>query len=216
MATSDVVVRVAGEGGEGVISVAEILTRSAANTNYRVFTFRTYPAEIKGGLAMMQVRINTEAIASIEMEADVLMAFNQEAFDTWGHRLTSRGVVLYDPKYCEIPEGFSHHAIPAPLHDTTMEETGARRSKNIVALAALTKLLGIPPDAAKDLIIKKFARKGEDILEKNLKAFEAGFNLLNGDRALDAFQLDPPREDVQERMIISGNQATAMGAIAGG
>ena len=126
MATSNVMVRVAGEGGEGVISVAEILTRSAANTNYRVFTFRSYPAEIKGGLAMMQVRINTKAIGSIEMDADVLMAFNQEAFDTWGQNITGRGVVLYDPKQCEIPEGFEHKTIAVPLHDTAMHETGGR------------------------------------------------------------------------------------------
>ncbi|MCZ6765393.1 MAG: 2-oxoacid:acceptor oxidoreductase family protein, partial [bacterium] len=94
MARSDVVVRVAGEGGEGVISTAGILTRAAANAHWKVFTFRSYPAEIKGGLAMMQVRINTDAIRSIGMVADLLMVFNQEAFDVWGDKLTPDGVIL--------------------------------------------------------------------------------------------------------------------------
>ena len=216
MATSDVMVRVAGEGGEGVISVAEILTRSAANTNYRILTFRSYPAEIKGGLAMMQVRINTEAIGSIEMDADILMAFNQEALDVWGQRITGRGAVLYDPKHCEIPEDFPHKTIPVTLHDTAMAETGGRLSKNIVALAALIKALGIPPEAAKDLITKKFKRKGEEVLDKNMKAFDAGYNLLNGNADLAVLELDAPRTETAKRMIISGNQATAMGAIAAG
>ena len=70
MLRSDVVVRVAGEGGEGVISVAEILTRSAVDAGLDVFTFRTYPAEIKGGLAMMMVRICTSQLSSIGRDAD--------------------------------------------------------------------------------------------------------------------------------------------------
>ena len=51
----DIVVRIGGEGGEGVISCGELLTTALARSNYEVFTFRTYPAEIKGGPAMFQV-----------------------------------------------------------------------------------------------------------------------------------------------------------------
>jgi 2-oxoglutarate ferredoxin oxidoreductase subunit alpha len=216
MSRKDVLIRVAGEGGEGVISVAEILTQSAANAAWKVFTFRSYPAEIKGGLAMMQVRINTEPVNSIGMDADVLMAFNQEALDVWGQRIAPDGVILYDPKQCNIPEGHPHRSIPVPIHDTSMAETGGRLSKNIVALAALIGMLGVPPDTAKELIISKFARKGEDILNKNLKAFEAGLQLIAAVPELETFTLEEPGAAEEDRVIISGNHAVSMGAITAG
>jgi 2-oxoglutarate ferredoxin oxidoreductase subunit alpha len=216
MARKDIVVRVAGEGGEGVISVAEILARSAAMADWRVFTFRSYPAEIKGGLAMMQVRINTNEIQSIGMDADVLMAFNQEALDVWGDRIAPAGVLLYDPKQCQIPEGYPHRTQPVSLHDTAMAETGGRISKNIVALASLLNALGIPPAETRNLIAKRFKRKGEEVVEKNLKAFDAGLAILDGAAGMEAFALQPPTTKATNKIIISGNDAISMGAIAAG
>jgi len=216
MARKDIVVRVAGEGGEGVISVAAILTQAAAAAAWRVFTFRSYPAEIKGGLAMMQVRINTREIHSIGMEADLLMAFNQEAVDTWGDRMSPDGVLLYDPKFCEIPEGYPFKAVAVPLHDTAMGETGARISKNIVALASLLSVLQIPPEQTRQLIVDRFKHKGEEAVEKNRRAFDAGLALMEGVTEIKRLALQPPRTQPENKIIISGNQAVSMGAIAAG
>lgn len=217
MPRRDVVVRVAGEGGEGVISVAEILTRSAVNSGFDVFTFRSYPAEIKGGLAMMQVRISTESLTSIGLDADLLMAFNQEAFDVWGGRMNPDGVVFYDPKHCSIPESYSFTAIEVPLHDTAMKVTGARLSKNIVALAALAKATAIPPDKPIEIINDRFRRKGKDVVDKNLSAFEAGLQVLDNVAVIEKLHLAPASGAVREgRVIMSGNQALSLGAIAAG
>jgi 2-oxoglutarate ferredoxin oxidoreductase subunit alpha len=218
MLRNDITVRVAGEGGEGVISTAEILTRAAVDSGLDVFTFRSYPAEIKGGLAMMQVRIGTSALSSIGRDADVLMAFNQEAFDVWAPRLGPGGVLLYDPKHCTVPEDFPHTRFEVPLHDTAMKETGARIAKNIVALASLIGTLDIPPQHARDLIAKQFKRKGDEVVATNLKAFDAGLSLLNGDARLAPLKLARPAEGRKPagRVILSGNQALSLGAIAAG
>jgi len=216
MPRSDVTVRVAGEGGEGVVSVGEILTRSAANSGLDVFTFRSYPAEIKGGLAMIQVRMSTETLGSIGRDADVLMAFNQEAIDVWGDRMSPGGVVLYDPRHAKLPEDYPFTAIEVPLHDTAMKETGARISKNIVALAAVVAALDIPEDKATDLIVKRFKRKGQDVVDTNLRAFAAGKGLLDGNPALADYKLAAATSRREGRIIISGNEATSMGALAGG
>src|SRR5215467_13527932 len=58
----DILVRIGGEGGEGVISCGEMLTTAFARSSYEVYTFRTYPAEIKGGPAMFQVRASDELV----------------------------------------------------------------------------------------------------------------------------------------------------------
>ena len=218
MPRQDVVVRVAGEGGEGVISVAEILTRTAVNAGHDVFTFRSYPAEIKGGLAMMQVRIANHALASIGSGTDVLMCFNQEAFDVWGERMNDGGVLLYDPKHCSIPEDYRYAAFEVPLHDTAMKETGARISKNIVALASLVHTIDLPSQKAKDLVIAKFKRKGDEVVQKNNQAFDAGMALLNGSPDLDKLRLEPSAagSKPEGRVVLAGNQSLSLGALAAG
>jgi 2-oxoglutarate ferredoxin oxidoreductase subunit alpha len=218
MARSDITVRVAGEGGEGVISTAEILTRSSVDSGLEVFTFRSYPAEIKGGLAMMQVRIAVDPIQSIGRDTDILMAFNQEAFDVWGNRMNPGAVLLYDPKHCSVPEDYPHARVEVPLHEIAMKETGARISKNIVALASMIGALDIPPQFARDLIRSKFKRKGDDVVNTNLKAFEAGFSLLSAEPKLAAMKLAPSHTGSKpaDRVILSGNQSLSLGAIAGG
>jgi 2-oxoglutarate ferredoxin oxidoreductase subunit alpha len=75
----DFVVRIGGEAGEGVISCGELFAQAAARTEYHVFTYITYPAEIRGGFSMVQVRIRDWTIYSMGNEIDYLVAFNQEA-----------------------------------------------------------------------------------------------------------------------------------------
>jgi 2-oxoglutarate ferredoxin oxidoreductase subunit alpha len=211
---NDITIRIAGEGGEGVISTAEILTRAAVDSGLDVFTFRSYPAEIKGGLAMMQVRMSTDPLSSIGRDADVLMAFNQEAIDVWADR--GRRHLLYDQSRAPSADyRFAHLAIP--LHETAMKETGALLAENIVALASMMNVLDIPPQFARDLIVKQFKRKGDEVVATNLKAFEAGLTALNGDPRLLAMKLArPAAAKSADRMIISGNTSLSMGAVAGG
>jgi len=214
---NDITVRIAGEGGEGVISTAEILTRAAVDSGLDAFTFRSYPAEIKGGLAMMQVRMSTEPLASIGRDADVLMAFNQEAIDVWGDRMSPGGILLYDPKHGTVPEDYPFDHVAIPLHETAMKETGARIAKNIIALASMVRVLDIPPQFARELIVKQFKRKGDEVVNTNLKAFEAGLVVLNGDGRLQTMKLARPKTKAPaDRIIISGNQSLSMGAVAGG
>ena len=59
---ADIIFRIGGEGGEGVISCGEILAHACARMGLEIYTFRTYPAEIKGGPAMFQVRASKEAL----------------------------------------------------------------------------------------------------------------------------------------------------------
>jgi len=218
MPRTDVTVIVAGEGGEGVISVGEILTQTAAEAGLDVFTFRTYPAEIKGGLAMMQVRLGTEKLEAMGRGCDVLMAFNQEAIDAYADHVVYGGVMLYDPKHGEPPSDYARASLPVSLHETAVREAGGKNAKNIVALATLVGAVDIPRDNAKKLIIDKFERKGAEVLEKNLKAFEVGLGLLNGAPEIASLALAPANEELKnsERMVVSGNQAVCLGSVAAG
>jgi 2-oxoglutarate ferredoxin oxidoreductase subunit alpha len=65
-ARDDFVIRIGGDTAiGGVISTGENFTVAAARLGFRTFTFRTYPAEIKGGHAWFQVRISNRPVFSV-------------------------------------------------------------------------------------------------------------------------------------------------------
>ncbi len=75
-----VVVRIAGEGGEGTITLGDLFTRIAACSGLEVYSFRTYPAEIRGGQVMYQTRLGIDRVMTEGDEANVLVAMNQQAW----------------------------------------------------------------------------------------------------------------------------------------
>ena len=101
----DCVVRIGGEAGEGVISCGEIFAQAAARTKYHVFTYITYPAEIRGGFSMVQIRIRDWTIYSMGNEIDYLVCFNQEAYDRAASSLRKGGLLIYDPDAVTVPPG---------------------------------------------------------------------------------------------------------------
>src|SRR5437870_12080398 len=96
----DVLIRIGGEGGEGVISCGELLTTALARSAYEVFTFRTYPAEIKGGPAMFQVRSSDQRVLSKGNKEDILVRFHEKALQLHGQTIKADGLLVYDPAHC--------------------------------------------------------------------------------------------------------------------
>src|SRR3989338_1358576 len=136
----DVIIRVAGESGEGVISTGELLTLALARSSLDIYTFKTYPAEIKGGHAMFQVRAADDTVLSHGDKVDALVAFNQEAWDKQGKDLKPDGLLIYDVDACSLP-GENPNWFGIPLSKIASEEVGSKLTKNIVALGAIATLL---------------------------------------------------------------------------
>src|SRR5437879_4882174 len=179
---NNLTVRIAGEGGEGVISTGELLTTAVARTRHDVYTFRTYPAEIKGGPAMFQLRFADHPVLSVGTGLDILMAFNEEAIELHAHDLKKDGLLVYDSTVFDpeskVPKGTQMLGIP--LTSIASEIVGLKRSKNMVALSVLGEMLGVPVDEFKTLLQEKFGSKGGDVLEKNMKAIEEGYKWAQG------------------------------------
>src|SRR6185295_10102907 len=145
---NNLTIRIAGEGGEGVISTGDLLTTAVARTRHDVYTFRTYPAEIKGGPAMFQIRYADHPVLSVGTGLDVLVAFNEEAVDLHAHDLKKDGLLVYDSATFD-PEskvGEGIQLLGVPLSSIAQEGVGLKKSKNMVALSVIGEMLGIPVD----------------------------------------------------------------------
>lgn len=210
-------IRIAGEGGEGVISTGELFTTAVARTRHDVFTFRTYPAEIKGGPAMFQLRYADHPVLSVGDKLDILLAFNEEAVDLHAEELKKDGLLIYDSTTFD-PESKvqkSIHLHGVPLTSIAKDGVGLKKSKNMVALAVLGQMLGVPLEGVHALVQEKFGKKGDDILEKNMKAIEEGYQWASN-HPVDRDLLVPSSIRKDRKLIMSGNEAMAAGAIAAG
>ncbi|MEO5353891.1 MAG: 2-oxoacid:acceptor oxidoreductase subunit alpha [Magnetococcus sp. XQGC-1] len=217
MAKNDLIIRVAGEGGEGVISTGDFIAAACARAGLEIYTFKTFPAEVKGGYAMYQVRTSPDRVYNQGDTFDVLCAFNGEAYEVNKHLLKPGTAFVYDYPGGDfepdaIPEGV--FAYPIPMSKTA-KEMKSYRSKNMVAMGALSALFNINETTLKQVLTKKFARKGEEILNFNLQAFEKGKELAAPLTKADPFRVaDPvPPKDV---IVMAGNDAAGLGALLGG
>lgn len=213
---SDYVFRFGGEGGEGVISTGDLFTTACARSGLEIYTFRSYPAEIKGGHAMIQIRVaDRNLLLSRGDQVDVLIAFNKEAYDRHYKELKEGGILLYDNTDFLPEEDHRTIKYPVPFNKIAMEGVGVRLTKNMVALGGMSELFGIPQEKFKDLIREKFGRKGEQILAKNIQALEAGAQYVKEQiKKTDSIQVKPTGR--QSKLVLSGNEALCLGAIAAG
>ena len=215
---NDLIIRVGGEGGEGVISTGDMLAQASSRAGLEVLTFRTFPAEIRGGYAMYQFRVSPEKILSHGDTFNIFVAFNGEAYEVNKGLLKPGTVLVYDGPGGEFKpeplEGVIHY--PVPMTRISKIELMSPISKNMVALGAVVQLFSFPMESLKDLVRRKFKKKGESVVEINLKALEAGAEYVRANiRKVDGFYVQPvkPEEDV---IMISGNEAIGLGALVAG
>src|SRR3989338_4312108 len=181
----DYVFRVGGEGGEGVISTGEMLTLALARAGFEIYTFLTYPAEIKGGHANFQVRASGKLLLSYGAAVDVLLAFNDEAYQKHIKDVRPGGVVLYDSDSFTPPSTDSLIVYAIPLTSLATEKVGVKLTKNIVALGVFSQLFDIPFETFEQLLKEKFGRKGEMVVQKNLLALRTGADYIKQQKKLD-------------------------------
>jgi 2-oxoglutarate/2-oxoacid ferredoxin oxidoreductase subunit alpha len=211
----DITVRLAGESGEGVISGGDILTTGAARTGYWALTFRTYPAEIKGGPCMYQVRVGVDRVRTQGNDVDLLLCFNQEAFDLHHHDLAVDGHIVCDAESVKVSPEFESRSSEVPLGALAQEAAGSRRGKNMVAVGLVCGLLGLDTHKIEEMILKRYAHKG-DVGEANIRSLLAGLEHARDKLPDGPHRLAPPAGEGAERVLLSGNQAICLGALHSG
>jgi len=213
-----VCLRIAGEGGEGVISAGELLTQVAGRLGMHIQTYKTFPSEIRGGMAVYQIRTGPDHVLSQGDMLDVLVAFNREGYDRNISSLRTDGVLIYDfePEEGENvpahrPGGVDYHIPMGKL----AEEAGSFRAKNIVSLGAICELFGFPLDGIADGVRRKFEKKGEKVVDANRAALDLGAQHVR-ENLEPSHALSFSSGDGEPRVVLSGNEAIAFGAVVAG
>lgn len=177
-------VRIAGFGGQGVIMTGIIIGKSASLFDgMNAVQTQSYGPEARGGASRCEVVISDEEIHYPKVQApDILVAMSHEALIKYLDDLKDNGILIIDPDMVdesEISDFISQHNINvyhAPATKTATDVIGLRIVANIVMMGAIVKVTEIVSiDAAKKAILDSVPKGTED---KNIQAFEAGYNLV--------------------------------------
>lgn len=217
MPGNDLTVRVGGDSAAGgIVTTGEVFARIAAYAGLEVYTTRTIPAEIKGGHVMFQARIAPEMVWSQGDDLDMLIAFDQESIDRYSALIRKDGILIFNSNESKPPAANGVKQYPLPLNDLA-KSINFQRGRNIITIGAMVKLFDLPFETATTIVEKQLGKKKE-MLEQNLLALKAGYEYIEQNVTKTApYHLVPRKGATEdERLVLSGNQALSIGAIAAG
>ncbi|MEF2095560.1 2-oxoacid:acceptor oxidoreductase subunit alpha [Bacillus sp. CFBP9009] len=208
--------KVGGQQGEGIESTGEIFCIALNRLGYYLYGYRHFSSRIKGGHTNNKIRVSTTETRAISDDLDILVAFDQETIDVNYKELHEGGIIIADAKFKPVcPEDTKAELYIVPFTEIAAE-LGTSLMKNMVAIGATCAVLGMEISVFNDVVDEIFGRKGEEIVKKNMDAITAGYKameVLLGEK-LGAMELE--KADGQKRMFMIGNDAIALGAVAGG
>lgn len=219
----NIVIGIAGSGGDGVISAGEILVNAASSEGLFVFMLKSFGAQIRGGESSVRVRMSDLPVQSQGDRIDIMVVLS------WSNYLRFRSELLLEEKVMivsDIDDPMPDDEVPLtkeqrefwykiPFSRLSKEQTGSLQSKNIVMLGAISELFSLPKLAFQKSIEKKFKNKPPEVTESNIKAMKAGINYVEE----NIKKIDPlifEYESREPRLVMQGNEAIAMGAIYAG
>jgi len=209
---SEIVVRFAGEGGQGVVTAAEMLARAATGVGYHALTFATFPSQILGGPTWTQARVSRTGVFSPGDAVDILVAFNDYAYREHRPDVRDGGVILLDPGVTPDPSDTAHRCITVPF-DELAKQTGESRAANMVVMGGLSRLINMPLQFFKDFISVRFAAR-PGVVEANHMALDLGVAHLADEDPVA--QLGTPEPPEYPQSFMKGNEAVALGALHAG
>ncbi|MFA5932803.1 MAG: 2-oxoacid:acceptor oxidoreductase subunit alpha [Microgenomates group bacterium] len=207
--------KIGGQAGQGIKSAGLMLAKVATRSGYNIYTYTEYPSLIRGGHNIMQICIDKDPVTAPQKHTNFLIALNQETIDKHLEELIPNSFVLFDGSDGLDTSKISKEVnlLPVPLSELAIKADGSKIMLNTVALGSAIALLGGDLEILNNLINESFT--GE-IAEQNIKAAKAGFDFVQQTFKEKILSTLNPLENITAKMIVNGNEAIALSAIASG
>lgn len=214
--------KIGGEAGYGIMTTGLVFARTFSRLGFHAFANNEYPSLIRGGHNTYQIRVSDEDIFSHEEKIDLLVALNLETIDF--HMNELRGPdsgIIYDNSGEEGPAPFAPaigKLYGVPLAKIAGEGEGGKIMMNTVALGASMALLGANLDGLDSAIRSAYSGKqDEKIVDANLAAAKSGHDYIREKYGpVSVIGKIPAVKAEKKRILVSGNEAVALGALAAG
>lgn len=232
------IVEIVSDSGEGAQTAGQMFGTISAKMGNGVWTVEIIPAEVeppqrsRAGASGNRIRIGREEITNAGDFADVVFAFNEQVlYSRIDQSALRKGTVIFlDRKWSESPieeyrtayaqalvefKDLGYELIEVPLEEECMKILpDPRRGKNIWVVGLLCQLYQRDLSLVEKEIERKFKKKGEQIIQNNLRLLHSGHEWAA--EHVD-FQFNiPPSQEQFPKVVMNGNQAIGMGAMAAG
>lgn len=170
-------IRLAGTGGQGLITGTIILAEAGIFEEKFVAQSQSYGPEARGGMCKGEVIISDDQIGFTKVtKPTFVMALSQLSFNQYCKNLDEDCVVMVD-KSIEIPADYSHkNFYQLPILETARVTVGKMQTVNIVSVGAINQVLKISSfDNMKKAVLMHVPKGTEEL---NLKALEEGAKLV--------------------------------------
>ncbi len=211
----DLNILVGGEAGQGVQSVGAILAKALAYGGLNVFADQDYESRVRGGHNFFRVRAKTDEVLAVTRGLDMLVALNKETIDIHREELNTGGVIIFDEEQTKVKaEGAKYFNVPlVRLAEVTAQN---KLMANTVAVGATIGLAGYDFNLLSAVLEKEFARHGEKTVKDNINAARAGYDFSREHGNELSFPEIRPKIGGNRRMLLNGNEALCLGAMAAG
>ncbi len=223
--SDDLVIGMAGSGGDGIVSAGDAMMTAAALEGYHAVLTKSFGPQIRGGESSCRVRLATRPVLSSGGTLDVAVALNWDDFLKFGGELPVDGhtTVVYDSATgvpadrLPLPGVTPWEAIAVPIAEMAKKNAGTEKAKNSVVLGLLAGWLGVGRDSLLAGIRKKFGKKGAEVVQGNERAFAAGMQYAEAHPLREPRTLAAAAEEMKEgKLVVDGNDMCAAAALFAG
>lgn len=200
--------KVGGPAGFGISSIGPVFANILKRCGYFIHGYLEYPSLIRGGYNSYQMVFSRKPVHAPKKRIDIYLAladvcFEREEFD-------DDTIVIGDFANLKKADDIKGTKVDIPLADIVKEIDGKEIMKNTVALGASIAALGLPKDVVENVVRISYPEK---IAEANVRAAIAGYDACECKiPGLDF----TPEKGCESCAIMSGNEATSIGAIRAG
>lgn len=211
----EVSLAIAGEAGQGIDTVTQIIAEAAKKSNLNVFYTKEYMSRIKGGCNSSSIRVSGDKVCAYKESVDFAFAISKDALNHLKNRFSQNTIIIYEYENQEILEEFKN-AVKINFSEIA-KEFGDNIYINSIVSGMIMGLLNIDFKISEEKLKKIFSDKGDEIVEKNLQALMKGYDTSRNIIQEKNISINLAHDgSVNNEIFISGNDAAAIGCIAGG
>lgn len=177
-----------GVGGQGILSIATIIGEAAMRENLYIKQAEVHGMSQRGGDVQSNLRLSDQPIDSDLIalgDADVIMSMEpMEALRYLPYLKKGGWIITSTAPFKNIPNYPDPDKLKADLEgvgnvvmidiERLAKDNGTPRSANVILLGAAQRALGIEYGKLEDAVRRVFARKGDVVVEANIKALKIG------------------------------------------
>ena len=194
-------VLIGGSAGQGLDTISDFLEKVIKKSGFYLFSSKDYMSRVRGGHNFIQIRFGENKVFAHKDKLDLILALDENTVLNHKERLKKDGVIIADKGIKRDDK----EILKLPLVE---EAKGLGLSKAFTSVAAGVILKYFSLEIGN--IDKFFSNKlSEDIRNKNIEAIKLGYKLVDS-------KYNSKGQDLSNHILINGNNAIALGAIAGG